>query len=162
MQPALRLKSDYINLLLDMAAQRTRERGDRAYEQQLGVSLRDIRLLRLIGGQPGVVMGELTEQSGIDKTMASKLVGSLVQRGLVARQIGQKDARRIHLELSQAGVDLVLRAEPLGQLLERGFGKCLSVDELKFLRATLQKVIDAERASRPEFDAWIAQQPEQV
>ena len=158
MHAPLKIKTDYINILLDIAAQKTRERGDLVYECQLGVSLRDIRLLRLIGVQPGVVMGELTEQSGIEKTLASKLVSSLVQRGLVVRRIGQRDARKTHLELSPDGVDLVTRAEPLGALLERGFGKFLSADEIKSLRAILKKVIDAERVSRPEFDAWIAQQ----
>lgn len=157
MHPPLKLKSDYINILLDIAAQRTRELGDIAYERQLGVSLRDIRLLRLIGGRPGVVMGELAEESGIEKTLASKLVGSLVQRGLVARHIGQKDARQIHLELSDEGIDLVTRAEPLGGVLEGGFEKWLSPDEIQALRATLKKIIAAERGSRSQFEGWLEQ-----
>ena len=61
MQQALQSKGDYTNILLDIAAQRTRERGDRAYEKHLGVSLRDIRLLRLIGLTPGVIMSSLPQ-----------------------------------------------------------------------------------------------------
>lgn len=162
MHEPLKLKSNYLNILLDIAAQKTSERGDLVYERQLGVSLRDIRLLRLIGGQPGVVMGELAEQSGIEKTLASKLVSSLVQRGFVARQIGQRDARQIHLELSDEGIALVLRAEPLGALLESGFGQWLQPDEIQALRNALEKLIAAERDSRPQFDAWLARQAEPV
>lgn len=153
----LKLKSDYLNILLDVAAQRTRERGDRAYERSLGVSLRDIRLLRMIGSAPGIAMGELSAEAGLEKTLASKLVGSLVQRELVARQIGQKDARNIQLTLTEAGADLVLRAEPLGKRLEAGFQRALTKDEIEVLRRTLRKLIDAEAASRDQFEAWLEQ-----
>lgn len=157
MRKPLKLKSDYINLLLDVAAQRTRERGDLAYERSLGLPLRDVRLLRLIGGKPGVVMGELAEVSGIEKTLASKIIGALVQRGFVVRHIGQKDARQIHLELSDEGANLVRLAEPLGVLMERGFEQWLSPVEMKTLRTTLQKVIDAEHSSRHQFNDWLEQ-----
>lgn len=157
MREPLQLKSDYTNIVLDVVAQRTRERGDRAYEKHLGLSLRDIRLLRLIGATPGMIMGDLSEASGIEKTLASKLVGALVRRGLVRRHIGQQDARQVQLELTDAGEVLVLRAEPLGAFLESGFGLWLTDDELSVLRALLQKVIEAERSSRPAFEAWMAQ-----
>lgn len=156
MRQALQIKSDYTNILLDIAAQKTRERGDRAYEQHLGVSLRDIRLLRLIGSTPGVIMSSLSEQTGIEKTLASKLIGSLVKRGMVKKHIGREDARQVQLELTEQGKKLVLRAEPLGTFLESGFGLWLSDAEIKTLRKLLQKVVNAERSSRDQFETWLA------
>lgn len=102
MRTPLKVKTDYLNILLDLAAQRTRERGDRAYERVLGMPLRDVRLLRIIGTQPGISMGALSDGSGLEKTLASKVIGSLVKRGLVERQIGRKDARNVHLMLTEA------------------------------------------------------------
>lgn len=157
MRKPLQIKSGYTNIVLDMVAQRTRERGDRAYEKHLGLSLRDIRLLRLIGATPGMTMGDLSEASAIEKTLASKLVGALVRRGLVSRHIGREDARQVQLELTDAGESLVLQAEPLGVFLERGFALWLTDDELSVLRTLLQKVIEAERSSRPAFEAWMTQ-----
>ncbi|CAJ93180.1 transcriptional regulator, MarR-family [Cupriavidus necator H16] len=155
MPRALRLKSDYINILLDMAAERTRERGSRVYEEKFGVSLRDIRLLRMIGSAPGITMGQLVQQSAIEKTLASKLVGALVKRDLVQREISTEDARQVCLFLSEAGVDLVRRAEPLGIELEAGFLHCLTPAEIDALRATLVKLIEAEAASRESFERYL-------
>ncbi|EKD97163.1 MAG: MarR family transcriptional regulator [uncultured bacterium] len=155
MRHHLKIKTDYLNLLLDLAAQRTRERGDRAYERVLGMPLRDVRLLRMIGVQPGIAMGALSDESGLEKTLASKVVGSLVKRGLVERMIGQKDARNVHLVLTDEGADLVKRAEPLGKKLEAGFLLLLGNDQLEELRNSLQKVLDAELATREQFERWL-------
>ena len=131
MHAPLQLKTDYINVLLDLASSRTRDRGSRVYEIELGLSIRDVRLLRMIGGAPGITMGQLVQTCAIEKTLVSKLVASLVQRELVQRQIGNEDARQIHLCLTQAGIDLVLEdsvqlgaesvvcATPLIHLLDR-------------------------------------------
>ncbi|UIF84842.1 MarR family winged helix-turn-helix transcriptional regulator [Cupriavidus sp. UYPR2.512] len=59
-------------------------------------------------------------------SLASKLVGALVKRDLVQREISTEDARQVCLFLTEAGVDLVRRAEPLGIELEAGFLHCLT------------------------------------
>jgi DNA-binding MarR family transcriptional regulator len=155
MHAPLQLKTDYINVLLDLASVRTKDRGSRVYEIQLGLSIRDVRLLRMIGGSPGITMGQLVQTCGIEKTLVSKLVGSLVQRELVQRQIGNEDARQIHLCLTQSGIDLVLQAEPLGQEMEARLLDNLSVAEVGSLRRILQKIIDAEAGSRESFEILL-------
>ncbi|MFM9923729.1 MarR family transcriptional regulator [Variovorax sp. H27-G14] len=157
MHEPLQLKTDYINVLLDQATERTRDRGSRVYEIELGISLRDIRLLRAVGGSPGITMGQLVQVCAIEKTLVSKLVSALVQRDLLKRQIGNEDARQIHLYLSKAGVDLVMRAEPIGHEMEARFLDCLSVAEADTLRRTLAKIIDAEARSRDIFEFLLVQ-----
>jgi len=157
MHAPLQLKTDYINVLLDLASERTRDRGSRVYEIELGLSIRDVRLLRMIGGAPGITMGQLVQTCGIEKTLVSKLVGSLVQRELVQRSIGTEDARQIHLALTDVGIQLVLRAEPIGHEMEARFLDCLSVSEVQTLSRILHKIIDAEAGSRDIFEFLIAQ-----
>jgi MarR family transcriptional regulator, temperature-dependent positive regulator of motility len=157
MHAPLQLKTDYINVLLDMATERTRDRGSRVYEIETGLSLRDIRLLRAIGGSPGITMGQLVQACAIEKTLVSKLISALVQRQLVRRQIGSEDARQIHMYLTQAGIDLVLQAEPIGQEMEARFLDCLSASEVDTLRRILHKIIDAEAGSRDIFEFLLAQ-----
>jgi DNA-binding MarR family transcriptional regulator len=155
MHKPLNIKSDYINVLLDTASERTRERGSRIYEIKFDVSLRDLRLLRTIGNSPGINMGELVQVSAIEKTLASKLIGALVKRGFVERHIGTEDARQIQLSLTEEGIALVRRAEPLGKELEARFLHCLSEREIQTMRQILQKLIDSEAASREAFEAHI-------
>lgn len=157
MRKPLNIKSDYLNIQLDLAAQRTKELGDLAYERALGMPLRDVRLLRMIGVQPGISMGTLAHDSGLEKSLASKVVGSLVSRGLVERVMGKKDARNVHLLLTDKGVEVVMKAEPLGEKLESGFLILVTEEELKVLRKALQKVLAAETVARDEFKAWLDQ-----
>ncbi|GAA5231719.1 MarR family transcriptional regulator [Verticiella sediminum] len=157
MRKPLRIKDDYLNVLLDVASERTRQRGSRVYEIKIGLSLRELRLLRTIGMHPGITMGQLVRSVGIEKTLASKRVNTLVRRGLIAREIGTVDARQIELCLTDDGERTVLAAEPLGKKLERGFLNCLSAAEVDTLRTLLKKMIDAEAASRDRFDAWLAE-----
>lgn len=157
MHKPLNVKADYINVLLDKAAERTRERGSRIYEIEFGVSLRDLRLLRTIGNAPGISMGELVQVSAIEKTLASKLISALVRRNLVKRHIGVEDARQIRLSLSEEGISLVLKAEPLGQELEARFLDCLSEKEVQTLRRILEKLTASEAASREIFEFLVEQ-----
>lgn len=152
----LALKSDYLNVLLDQATNRTQERGSLIYELKLGVSLRELRALRAVGGTPGITIGGLVERCGIEKTLTSKLVSTLVQRHLVRRQIGAHDARQTELYLTDQGRDLVLEAEPLGRRLEALYLQCLTSEEIEQIQVILNKLIEAEKASRPEFEAYIS------
>ena len=152
----LDIKSDYINVLLDVASERTRYRGSQVYEVELGLSIRDLRLLRMVGAAPGISMGELVQQSGIEKTLASKHVSALVQRGWVERHVGQADARQVVLSLTDEGEALVLKAEPLGHEMESRFRDVLTPAEIAALRRMLLKLIAAEAGSRDIFDFLVA------
>ena len=157
MRQPLQVKTDYLNFLFDAVNERTRAIGSRVYEIELGISTRDLRILRMVGVSPGVTVGELVQRCMIEKTLFSKLTKSLVQRGLVERQIGQQDARQVQLCLTDAGVDIVLRAEPLAKELEARFLDCISEAEMKSLQRILRKIIDAEARSRDVFEFLLAQ-----
>ncbi len=157
MHAPLQLKTDYLNVLMDIASERTRDRGSRVYEIELGISIRDVRLLRMIGGAPGITIGQLVQTCGIEKTLVSKLVSSLVQRQLVERHVGTEDARQICLCLSESGLDMVLRAEPLGHEMESRFLDTLSAAEVDSLHRILRKLIDSEERTRDIFEFLLQQ-----
>jgi len=137
----LKLKSDYINVLLDLAAERTRYRGSCVYELKFDLSLRDMRLLRTVGESPGMTIGQLVEQCAIEKTLTSKLVSALVQRGLISRQVGEQDARQTHLHLTDAGRDLRSQAEDIPRQLFAASD--LDPAELIALRDQLSSLVSA-------------------
>ena len=120
------------------------------------MSIRDLRLLRLIGAVPDISMGLLVEQAGLEKTLASKHVSGLVQRGLVDRHVSRSDARQILLTLSDEGEAIVRKAEPIGHEMEVRFLDALTENEVASLRRILCKLIKAEADSREVFDFLIA------
>ena len=156
MHPPLKIKNDYLNVLLDIASERTRDRGSRVYELELGVSIRELRVLRSIAVKPGISIGEVVQACAIEKTLVSKHVSALVERDLVRRSVGDADARQIRLHLTPAGIELVQAAEPIGQEMEARFLDCLSVADVDNLRRILLRLIQAEAGSRDIFEFMLA------
>jgi DNA-binding MarR family transcriptional regulator len=107
------------------------------YRQEFEVSLMEWRIIALLGDFAPMTLKELAKESGLDKSLASRAVASLVERGLVLREIGRQDAREVALRLSAGGSRLhqgLMRAA-----LERdeAFAACMSEEE----RAVLDRVI---------------------
>ncbi|MDM0112561.1 MarR family winged helix-turn-helix transcriptional regulator [Variovorax sp. J22R133] len=138
----LKLKQDYVTFTLDVINERFKVGASSLYERECGVTLREVRLLRFIGSEPGLTLSRLIEQAYLEKTLASKAVTALVRRGLVVRSIGTEDARQINLHLTDEGVDIVLKAEPLGRFAETTFRSALTAEERESLDRCLQKLAD--------------------
>jgi DNA-binding MarR family transcriptional regulator len=137
----LDLKLDYLTLTLDVLNDVAKAAASRIYEQECGASLRDLRLMRFIGAEPGLTLTRLIQRTSLEKTLASKAISTLVARGWVTRSVGAMDARHISLELTDAGQAVVLRAEPIGRALESTFLSRVSAEELRMLRSCLDKLV---------------------
>jgi DNA-binding MarR family transcriptional regulator len=76
-------------------------------------TLRYRRLLNLPGGEWAVIaelgalaprsLGDLSSALGLDKTQSSRTVSSLVDRGLVKRQVNPSDNREVQISLTKDG-----------------------------------------------------------
>ncbi len=139
----LNVHVDYVTITLDVVNERLKAQGSELYQRECGFSLRELRLLRFIGNEPGLTLTRLIERSFLEKTLASKAVTSLVQRGLVVRSVGQADARQICLELTDDGVAAVMSAERIGKIGMDCFHKALSDEEREMFRLCLQKLAQA-------------------
>lgn len=139
----LNVRVDYITIALDVVNERLKAIGSELYQRECGVSLRELRLLRFIGNEPGLTLTRLIEQSSLEKTLASKTVTALVRRGLVVRSVGPVDARQICLELTDEGVDIVMKAERIGKAGLRAFREALSDEEHEVFRRCLHKLAAA-------------------
>ncbi len=116
------------------------------YRKEFDVSLMEWRIIALLGGFAPMTLKALARQSGLDKSLASRAVAGLVERGLVLREIGRQDAREVALRLSAAGQRMhqgLMRAA-----LERdaAFASVLTEEERRVLdRAIIRLEAEARR-----------------
>ncbi|MGE4340964.1 MAG: MarR family winged helix-turn-helix transcriptional regulator [Pigmentiphaga sp.] len=139
----LNLQVDYVTITLDVVNERMKAQASDLYQRECGVSLREVRLLRFIGNEPGLTLTRLIECSHLEKTLASKAITALVRRGLVLRSVGKTDARQICLYLTDEGVAVVMDAERIGRAAIQAFREALSEDEHAFFEVCLHKLARA-------------------
>lgn len=141
MRTPVDVKLDYLTLKLDLANEIAKTAASRVYERECGASLRDLRLMRFIGAEPGLTLTRLIEHTSLEKTLASKAITTLVERGWVTRSVGAHDARHISLQLTDAGEAVVLRADPIGRFMEQTFLRRLSAEELVVFKRCLEILV---------------------
>lgn len=139
----LNLQVDYVTITLDVINERMKALASEQYQRECGVSLREVRLLRFIGNEPGLTLTRLIESSHLEKTLASKAITALARRGLVLRSVGQADARQICLYLTDEGVAVVMNAERIGRVALKMFREALSDEERVIFETCLHKLAGA-------------------
>jgi DNA-binding MarR family transcriptional regulator len=110
------------------------------YRRDFDVSLMEWRILALLGGFAPMTLKELARQSGLDKSLASRAVAGLVERGLVLRETGAEDAREVALRLSPAGTRAYLGLMEGALERDAAFAAVLTDAERAMLDAVLVKL----------------------
>lgn len=137
-RPNLAIPIDYVTFRLDILVSIAKEDASRVYERESGVSLRDLRVLRNVAHQPGMMQGLLVERCYIEKTSLSKRVSALAAKGLLTRESSANDARQALLHLTPLGQETVEHCERTGRRLERAMLASLTERE----RAVFEDCID--------------------
>jgi DNA-binding MarR family transcriptional regulator len=104
------------------------------------VNLAQVRTLSLIEHLQPVRLRDVAADTGSDKAQVSRVVSSLVSRGLISRHALQGDARSAHLELTDAGRIAVAAISKTAQERDRALRSCLRQDEADQLAALLARV----------------------
>ena len=110
------------------------------YRRDFDVSLMEWRIIALLGSFAPLTLKALSQQSGLDKSLASRAVAGLVERRLVLREAGREDGREIALRLTAAGRRL--HAGLMEAALERddAFAACLTREEQAVLASAIRKL----------------------
>jgi DNA-binding MarR family transcriptional regulator len=106
--------------------------------EQLGVTSRQVTLLWLIRGNPGMSLRELAAEERISAPALSGYVDRLEKAGLLARVRDESDRRRVGLALTEEGERLLrrVRARRTTWLADRLRG--LDDDELAAIEAAIE------------------------
>ena len=114
----------------------------REIEQQCGVSGSQLWLLHEIARAPGIGVSALAQRLSIHQSTCSQLVDKLEARGLVCKERGREDQRRVGLALAEGAGDLLAMAPgPVEGMLPEAL-EALPDDVLRQLNGGLAELIE--------------------
>jgi DNA-binding MarR family transcriptional regulator len=79
----------------------------RAIELKMGISLAQLFVLQQLADRPADSLNELAERTATHQSSVSVVVRRLVERGFVSRASSAVDKRRIEIDVTQTGRDLL-------------------------------------------------------
>jgi DNA-binding MarR family transcriptional regulator len=133
-------RESFLTFRLDQLSQTAMAKASQVYKEQLGLNIRELRVLRAIGDQPGLSSRTLSEATFIEQTLVSKHLRKLVDAGLVQRALESADARRVALHLTAEGDAIREAADRLGEEMERDFLSVLTPEELAQFNRCIDKL----------------------
>lgn len=139
----------YLTYKLDLAKTLATKAADPYYETEAGLRIRELRVLRLIHDFPGIAAKDLVHKIVLDKTLVSKNLAALEERGLIRKIVDRRDARRQCLELTDEGLRVWRICEAIGRRLESEMFAEISEDDWNRLHEILDRVIGS-------FEHWVA------
>ncbi len=142
----VRAHDDVLGYLLKHAYLALEQRTDAALAD-LGLTARDLGVLRVIAGGEARSQQEVATVLGVDRTSMVALLDALERRGIVARKPSEQDRRRNVIELTRDGRSLFQRAEQRSTETEQAFIAALGDAGGAELRRALQTVLDASARS---------------
>lgn len=149
------IKLDYVTFKIDVVNDRAKEIASEVYQQKVGLSLRELRLMRFIATEPGLTVSKLVEHTHIEKTLTSKSLATLVRRKLVLRAIDPNDARQTNLYLTAEGVHKVKAADVIGRHMEANMMSVLSEAQTEVLKQCLEKLYALHDDMQGAIEAFL-------
>lgn len=133
-------RDPFLTFRLDQLSQTAMAKASQVYKERLGLNIRELRVLRGIGDQPGLSSRSLSEATFIEQTLVSKHLRKLVDAGLVQRALESADARRVALHMTTQGQAIRETADRLGEEMEQDFLSVLTPEELVQFNHCLAKL----------------------
>jgi DNA-binding MarR family transcriptional regulator len=110
----------------------------RSIEIRLGISLAQLWVLQLLEARPSQSVNDLAEATATHQSSVSVVVRRLVDRGFVTRKAAIEDRRRVCVDITDAGRDLLQKAPPTVQVALIGALRRMAPDSRQHL-ATLMR-----------------------
>lgn len=125
---------------LSVLANRVSQRIADTYVGRFGLAVTEWRVIAVLGRFPGLSATGVAERTAMDKVAVSRAVASLLDKGLLTREVHGEDRRRSVLCLSREGLRLHAQIAPLALGIERRLLARLDAGECRQLLALLDKL----------------------
>ena len=117
------------------------------------LTLHMYRVLAALSEKPGQKLSELSAMTTVELSTMSRLIGTMVTRGLVSRRRPEGNERAVQIDLTDRGVEMatLLRAE--AEHYEEVAVSTLKPDDVDRFKRTLAKMFDSLDARERELVA---------
>lgn len=105
--------------LLEIIADEAIAGNDAIFLRELGYSIRELRVLRIVDDNPGITFVEICEKSGLERSLTSRILQKLIGDGLLLRTSSGTDARKYHLSTTAKGQEVRRQGRVMSDVLER-------------------------------------------
>ena len=109
----------------------------------LGITTTQYSVLYALRVRPGIDQISLCALIGVDRSTVASVVRLLEDGGLIARRADPNDRRRKQLTLTDAGQDMLRRAEPITHVISDSMRTVLSDDQIMALKDILGAFVSA-------------------
>ena len=138
--PAVPL-DEFLTYRLHQVNKLTDKASSDAYAEEFGLPVGEARCLAAIGNFAPLSVNQLAARANLDKGQASRAAQALVERGLVAKEASEADARGVVLQPTATGRRLWAKVMQLiARRNEEIFG-CLTRTEQRQLADLLDRVL---------------------
>lgn len=127
--------------------------NDPLFIDNIGCTIREYRVLRMIDEHGGIAFKEITRITGLDRSLVSRLIRILLKRELIYRVNSKEDARRFELFTTESGKAACDRGRQLTAEAEKRLFEPLQEGELEQLNALLNKLAFWVRT--PEYSEQV-------
>ena len=143
------------SMSLPMALLRAREAAMQHFRPMLrsfGLTEQQWRVLRALASKRTVEFSELVDMTFLLAPSMSRIVKELENRKLIVRQTTDKDARKINVAITAAGLRLIDKVAPHSELIYAQISSRYGLKKLATLQAMLQElesVLSGELIGQP-------------
>lgn len=127
---------------LNMLASVTVDSVEDRFVELVGLDVRTVRVLRLIGDNPGITFADITVMAALERSLASRLIQNLVRGGQIERRNFEFDARRFGLYITEAGQAARSRADAVTDIGLKLLFEKLDPSEVSAFLATMGRLAD--------------------
>jgi DNA-binding MarR family transcriptional regulator len=141
-------KNERLTYRLELVAQEAIRANDEIFLRETGLRIRELRVLRLIDDTPGTTFAEIAKATGLERSLTSRIIRTLLGNGLIERENSIEDARVFLLRTTARGQNIRRIARQLSDRLETILTHPLSEQELATLDGILERLgnwISSER-----------------
>ncbi|WGS48201.1 MarR family transcriptional regulator [Paraburkholderia sp. D15] len=119
--------------------------GER-YQDKLGVSLPEARVIASVGSFGPFSIMELARHANLDKSQASRAAEALIRQGLVQREPSAEDGRVVLVSLTPEGRALYRKVMPIARKWNSDLFACLDEQEKLAFGHALDRIIETMTA----------------